>query len=414
MTKSLEEYTSKSKIKCQNLLESEIFKMTVLLVLAEILFVHLIQFFHADLIYSVRYFWGRGGDFIGHYNAGLMLLEGYNPYYLPNFIKPPLIGILHIPLAYLSFSDALLIYQLLTLITVCAVVVSISKIFSQTVWVTLFILLIILFSYPFEFLLDRGNVDAFSLGASYFSFLAIYNGLFPFAGLLAALSFNLKSNTLVFLPALCAGLSLKRVGWFILFFGLWSLLIYLLIPAELNTTWYYVAKYRSAWPPSPRENGSIYRLLIAFKHYRMIGHSICAVLTLCILAGLWGALRKGHFKNPVERFILFLPLCQMYPPMAYIYGYIFLPCTVLLYAHYIPLLKNNGGLNHLTAAYRVVGIALACFPSGFYSNLFVNAGEDWPFLLNSLGLLFIFIANILLTFQLSLRPSEQEVANKIL
>lgn len=109
-----------------------------------------------------------GCDYINFYQASLLVREGESPYTIARYVTPPIPAIINIPFTYTSFSIACIIVSFLSFLSLVLSLFLVHRIFNVPNWkndgVLLLVSVIILFfSYPFYFLFDRGNIDAFVL-----------------------------------------------------------------------------------------------------------------------------------------------------------------------------------------------------------------------------------------------------------
>ena len=115
-----------------------------------------------------------GWDYRAFYLAAEAMLDGGNPYNPPlarAFTTPPPSAIVNIPLTALSFDTAAVVVSLLTYAAVAASMFLVHRVFAapresgraRDMAALSIFMVIPLYSYPFHFLFDRGNVDGFTL-----------------------------------------------------------------------------------------------------------------------------------------------------------------------------------------------------------------------------------------------------------
>jgi uncharacterized membrane protein len=105
-----------------------------------------------------------GVDYQDFYQASLQTLNGRSPYLVERFVTPPLFALANIPLALFSFEVARALFMFLI---PCMVLFSYLLIarglkasaLEENDWFVPGGILVILFSYPFYFLFERGNID---------------------------------------------------------------------------------------------------------------------------------------------------------------------------------------------------------------------------------------------------------------
>jgi hypothetical protein len=117
---------------------------------------------HEDLQYVP---WRRlGADYYDFYSASKILVSGQSPYQHTNYVTPPLPAILNSILTFFSWENARNIFLVIVVVSIVAAYTIAYKIFRSispldNQMILLCGIVTILFSYPFHFLLVRGNID---------------------------------------------------------------------------------------------------------------------------------------------------------------------------------------------------------------------------------------------------------------
>lgn len=144
-----------------------------------------------------------GFDYGVFYRASEAILAGGNPYdaaYQKHnpYPTPPIPAIVNIPFTYISHSLASVFISLLTFVSVMASVFLMHGVFTppheksrvRDKAMLLLIMLILMFSHPFQFLFDRGNIDGFVLLLTSLGVYFLMNGKStPRRGILAGVFF---------------------------------------------------------------------------------------------------------------------------------------------------------------------------------------------------------------------------------
>jgi hypothetical protein len=104
-----------------------------------------------------------GVDYQDFYQASTHLLNGESPYLVTRYVTPPLFAFVNLPLSLLGFDLAHLFFVFIIFFTVLYSFLIIQRALgnsnAQDDWLALSGIFVILFSYPFYFLFERGNID---------------------------------------------------------------------------------------------------------------------------------------------------------------------------------------------------------------------------------------------------------------
>lgn len=104
-----------------------------------------------------------GVDYRDFYQASVQVLNGGSPYLVARYVTPPLFAFANLPFAFLGFETARLLFMLIIPLTILYALLvvnrSIGNSNAENNNSLLSGILVILFSYPFYFLFERGNID---------------------------------------------------------------------------------------------------------------------------------------------------------------------------------------------------------------------------------------------------------------
>ncbi|MCY4047525.1 MAG: glycosyltransferase family 87 protein [Candidatus Dadabacteria bacterium] len=318
-----------------------VFLFITILSMGLVLLFHSLAQKHFYFIYKMQF----GYDYGIIYRASGEILTGINPYdtlqqkYAP-YPFPPIPAILNIPLTYISHSLASVFISLLTFVSVVASIFLMHRVFTLSInrvenkAMLLLIVLIPMFSFPFHFLFDRGNLDGFvilltSLGVYFLTKESkrqeILAGLF----LAVAISFKVYPILMVLpLVAMRRWRNLVSLGGF--------LICLILIAPNLWMEWF-------EWTTSTRvsmfktgANSSMANTLFHFGELFGLGWPLKAVAM-----PLWGLLLFAMFcfdavkmpKSTVRKesvfagLLFYIPFMVAVPELAYHYS---LVCVLVL------------------------------------------------------------------------------------
>jgi len=109
-----------------------------------------------------------GTDYQDFYGASIHALAGESPYLTERYVTPPLFSVVNVPLAILEFGTARVIFISLIPLTILLSYFLIYRSLKipgtrDDIWQLTGGLVVILFSYPFYFLFERGNIDGIVL-----------------------------------------------------------------------------------------------------------------------------------------------------------------------------------------------------------------------------------------------------------
>lgn len=334
----------------------------------------------------------RAWDFLGFFQTTADSLNGAPLELRGRFYKPPLFAVLLSPLIPLGFPLAATIFQLLSIGMIMAVTIVLCRIRQLPLWVAAVLFLTIALSFPFAFLIDRGNVDAISLGIAFFAFTTHRSTLW--SALLFALSVHIKTNVLALAPALWFRRDIRNSAN-ALFLGVSLIALIGYITPEWTFEWIEVIKTRISWDVFETENGSLARAFLGVTGDTFLADTLLKLMALSLFLGLLNSIRKKSSIENTDRFLLLLPLCQAYPHVSYLYGYVYLPLTLVFYGQ---ILTNSPrtSFRSFLATLGCAGVVLSCFPAYLGQQIF--NGDIWPWWLPSLGLLCILTANSVLVW----------------
>ena len=363
------------------------FRVASAYLLLTFLIVYLTQFTEAGPVYPVLPFRTRGGDFrilfdsAVRFAVGDTLGQGFN--------KPPLLAAVLTPLTLLPYSHALLLFQLLIVLTPPLAVVAITRSTGQPVSVAVVIAATVVGSYPFAFLLDRGNIDGIVYCFALCAFLLQGRGLTLFAVLCFAAAAGLNPNILAAAPAFAVRGAYRRTAVTALLAALITTLLFSLTP-HYSMVWLDTIAARATLTGWQLENGSLFRLADALGLSGVAGWGLAAALTLPLVVGLL-AVGTRRTLGGADRFLLAFPLCQVYPRVAFVYGYVLFPLMLLRYCRNDQTAGWAVRLECAASSVGITGLLLALVPVGFLVN--ANLAAPYVSWLPSLGLALILLAN---------------------
>lgn len=176
--------------------------------------------------------WRRlGADYYDFYAASKKLVSGESPYQYTRYVTPPLPAILNAILTLFSWENARNIFLAVVVVSMIAAYTIIYNIFRSfspldNHMILLCGLTTILFSYPFHFLLVRGNIDGLVVMLLCLSLYLDTRQRVWFSGLCLALAIGAKVYPLLlFLPLIAS-----RRWKLILFTGICLGLLFLIFP----------------------------------------------------------------------------------------------------------------------------------------------------------------------------------------
>jgi hypothetical protein len=112
----------------------------------------------------VNKFQSPGADYAAFYEASMNILAGQSPYLTERYVTPPLFALVNLPLALLGSKAASIIFISLVPITLFIAYFLTDRLLKQlgaqdNQWIMVAGAGILVFSYPFYFLFERGNID---------------------------------------------------------------------------------------------------------------------------------------------------------------------------------------------------------------------------------------------------------------
>lgn len=369
--------------------KSRAFWIAVAAVVLQFLLVYLSQFTAWGQVYPVTRK-GLGGDFHAYFVGAQDLARGGRIYDTPYIVAPALVVVLVSALADFSEATAFSIYQLCILVTVSAVIWACCRALAADWRVGVAIFVVIIISHPFQFLFDRGNLDAFNIGAALAAIILAFHGKQWWAALIFAVAVNLKTNALIFFPALLRSSRIAVVA-FTLFLSFAFILFVMLLTPEGSARWIELGIERMLWGTVSLENASLYRLYRDIPYGMVVASLVLLSCALPVFTGIVRSSSTKRLEDKVESFLLILPLYAAFPPLNFPYAHTFLPLTLLLYCHE----PSSRGWVKAARAIGISGVVLSTFPASFLFNSFPNA-LAWPSLVAAGGLQCLLVANALL------------------
>jgi hypothetical protein len=345
-----------------------------------------------------------GFDFRDFQWAARYLLEGRNPWEWERFVTPPWSALLMRPFVHLRPREAIYIFFALNTCLIFAGSLLFCASFPlKENWKSAFFIsiIVILFSHPVYFLLQRGNID----GAVFF-LLAL--GIFfstrkstwhneLISGFAFALAVHLKIYPILILFVIIAA---RR--WRLAFLTTFLTMALALVVANLWTAFFEKLLLRQAIF-TIQENGSLANFLypmIVLPGYLLKGAAVTNINTiilmsyvlyivlLCIL--LYLSFRATHVLGAhgvAFLLVVYSPFMLLIPSLAYQYEYINLLC-------FIPLVHWLEELNILHSNYLyllVIGLVLCNTHS---SAIFMLTQNPLAYFIPSFGLIMVALVSL--------------------
>jgi hypothetical protein len=337
---------------------------------------------------------GFGHDYDGFYTASVLVREGRTPYSLYRYVTPPTAAILNVPLTCLPYNTAYLLIAVLTLLSVLASLYLCRRIFKPPgaengAMFFASVMIIICFSYPFYFLLDRGNIDGFVLllvSLGLYSLVARHDRL---AGVAFALAISLKVYPVLVVVPLLAFRRRRPLVWMAIIL----VSLFLLMPG----LWMEFFRERifargSQWRTD--ENGSITSTF--FFIGGLLGCSAPFVgasqLVYAVLLGTLSYLdfkTRGDDKQLCTNIVMYLPFMVAVPWLSYHYELVvnlaMIPMISWLWAH------ATARRQQLLLVLIACGIALSQFQAVAVGKL---TGSVVAHFVPGFGLLIVMVATV--------------------
>jgi hypothetical protein len=340
-----------------------------------------------DLQQDVRL--DHGGDFFDFYVAGQDRIAGLDPYARPLFNKPPLVALLGEVSSVLPIRAAALVWQATEAATILAFAIAACRRLGAGRLATGVTLAITGLSYPFWFLVERGNLDGFVFALAGLSFVLAARRRAILAGVAMAVAANLKPNVLVLAPTLFLVLE-RPVATRTAAAGVLSFLAIALVTPRASLRFVGVLATRIDAPIDPLENGSLARLVLGLPHAGTIGFVAflaCAATTYLLV------LRARRALDPLSAMLLSLPLCAAWPALAYLYAYVSLPLLLPIFARGSRLVRWLGCL----------GLVIALLPIEMLAQRL--GSREAVHRLPSLGLALVLATNLLVLERSATAPT---------
>ena len=367
------------------------FRVFVGLAFALMAMAYVHQFMLAQAVYTVVKYY-RGGDFQIFYFAAAGIAFGDELY--PNFIKPPLYGVLLTLLSKYPFITALTIYQALSIGLILGGTLLFVRQCGQGFWVQISCAALMCGSWSFGYVIDRGNADGLSMGLALLSCVLFSMRVRYLAWIIFAVGVNIKTNILPLGVALVVASSLR--GYF--FNGL-GLLLAIVGVAGLTPRWnvefFGIAANRVGMSANISENISLYRFLDkGFAGYSttqlLIGSCICITL-----GSMFTAFRTKR-ANPLLTLLLLVPLTYAYPILVYPYSMVLAPLLILVYGSPTRFSGIEAWIVRAASCVGGLGVAAHCVPIIHWQNFL---GDASPLLYApQLGVCLTLLANCILAW----------------
>ncbi|RJP59469.1 MAG: DUF2029 domain-containing protein [Candidatus Auribacter fodinae] len=297
-------------------------------------------------------------DFRDYYAAGKLLFQhGKSPYDHDRYVTPPPAAVLSYPLGALPFKTARLVWAALILASTVFIILIVSvqagSVKGDTMFIAGCLTVTFLFSYPYYFVFERGNIDWLVLVLCVAAMSAINARRWIGSGVLLGLAVCLKVYPAFLLIPFLITRRYKvlagAIGTFAVSFliqpRLWMEYITgrLLVRADFFridenasiTTFYYHA-------------ARLLRLDIAQNTLRAVGR-VSGLLMIAVLIIV--LFRSRSSRSLAEQVMACIPFMFLLPHTVYVYGLIFyIPCLAVLFCN---------GMGRRMRLFLVSGLILA-------------------------------------------------------
>jgi hypothetical protein len=346
-----------------------------------------------------------GLDYRDFYRASRRFRNGSSPYDIVRYVTPPLAAILDVPATFLPFETMRYVVSVATFAAVLASLFVLQQLLvkrtarDDLLFMTL-IAAVVMLSYPFYFLFDRGNIDGFVLLTMCLAIMALGRAD-GFAGVLFAIAVGLKAYpALVVLP-----LAAKR-RWTALAFMCLTLVIFVLLTPDhwwrfvqsrlmeragrfridengsLAATFFYIGGWLSGQPPQSRSY-----LAELFARFSMPVYLALLAVVALRDARLGPSASLEELRGTV---ITYFPFMVAVPQLVYHYEFVNLLAI-------IPLV-SWAWIGASTAGHRrvllmmTVGIGLSQFHAAAAGRV---TGTVYPHFVPGLGLLVVLVTIVI-------------------
>ena len=289
-------------------------------------------------IYFISKWIMPGIDYRDFYQASAHVLNGDSPYLVARYVTPPLFAFANAPLLLLGFEVAHLVFISIIPFTILYSFLIIHRALGnsneQDDWFRFIGIIVILFSYPFYFLFERGNIDGVVLFCMCLS-LYLMDKRSGLSGLLLAIAIHFKLYPLLLLPPLFIFRQWKTLLWTC---G-WALLLVLLTTPYWDD--YLASSYHRSYYFRLDENGSLVNtimVIIVFIRLAIFGDigstfdensSIYAAVlyALSVVMMFYADYKlssQATQKEKLANMLLYFPFMVAIPQLVYHYEFIVL------------------------------------------------------------------------------------------
>jgi hypothetical protein len=316
-------------------------KLPVLTVISNGVVFAVINVFQLVFNTPIQYIYRKtfGYDYGDFYYASLSVFRGQSPYSVVRYVTPPLPAILNMVFVPLGFEKARNIFTLLVSLAIFVSYVLIYRAFQDTstndnTILLLSGILLIVFSYPFYFLLARGNIDSLIL-LGMISGLLLLPKRVQIGSLLLAIAILCKLYPLLILSYLFFTRRWKPFFWTC---G-WVILIALLLLPFWDD--YIAASYHRLYFFRLDENGSLANTImilmifvkllftgtIAFDFSQYSSMAAAVLYGTMVIVLLYSDYKLAPTTTPKEHLanaLLYFPFMVAIPQLVYHYEFIIL------------------------------------------------------------------------------------------
>ena len=339
-----------------------------------------------------------GVDYQDFHRASAHVINGESPYRVERYVTPPLFAFANLPLSLLGFDVARLVFISIIPFTILYSFLIVHRVLKDAdaqnnEWLLLSGILVILFSYPFYFLFERGNIDGVVLFCMCLSLYLVDKRPW-LGGLLLAAAIHFKLYPILLLLPLFIFRQWKMFLWTIA----WMFIFVILTAPYWNEFLLLLPKRSNSFQLF--ENGSLVNTLlfsgVLLSGYRQ-GESIWSYAPLyaaVLFALLMGIMiladyRSSRTNSPTRNMLnalLYFPFMVALPKSVYHYEFVvlipLLPVLDLLWK------ETSAQRSHLVLWLIALGLALSQWQAVALFDLTNNIGAYY---IPGFGLLIVMI-----------------------
>ncbi|MDY0081089.1 MAG: glycosyltransferase family 87 protein [Ignavibacteriaceae bacterium] len=336
---------------------------------------HFFQIISQKSLFPVdKYFLGL--DFQVFYNAGEKLIIFGDPYSIERFVTPPLSAFIMVPFTLIDFNLAKYVFLAINMILLILCFLLVLKMNKRELSISsFFIFLTISFlSYPFIFLIDRGNIDLIVIFFTLSSFFILRDHPI-ISGIILSVAFGLKIYPIIFLFPL---LILHKYKTLVSFFV--TISFFLVLTPSLWIQYFFDRIIFRVQAIRYDENGSFFSLFfVPLKALAKVisyqNEFILIIVSLILLIVIFGYLiykistREKSNTNLDKNYLMitYMPFIFFFPMVVYLYQYVFI---LFLIPYLESRLSEDSSQNKFYILLFSLLISLTQFPVYEFSQFF--------------------------------------------